>query len=159
MGLFSKKNKDLEIFAPVNGELIDLSQVEDEVFAEGMLGDGFAFMPEEGTFCAPIGGKVVTVFPSGHAYGIRSKTGVEILLHIGIDTVSLNGEGFDIKVKQDQNVEVGDELVTVDLKSVAAKVPSIQTPLIFTTDSMSGKTIEVLKKGKVKKGDLVAIVK
>jgi PTS system glucose-specific IIA component len=158
MGLFGKK-KDLEVFAPVDGEIIDLAQVEDEVFAEGMLGEGMAFIPANGVFVAPIEGKLVTVFPSGHAYGIKSKSGAEILLHIGLDTVSLNGEGFDVKVKQDENVSVGDTLVEIDLASVSKKVPSMQTPLVFTTDSMDGKTIEIVKKGKVSKGDLVAIVK
>ncbi|KAJ3616923.1 hypothetical protein Zmor_008939 [Zophobas morio] len=158
MGLFGKK-KELEVFAPVDGEIIDLAQVEDEVFAEGMLGEGMAFVPANGTFVAPIDGKLVTVFPSGHAYGIKSKSGAEILLHIGLDTVSLNGEGFDVKVKQDESVSVGDSLVEIDLASVSKKVPSMQTPLVFTTDSMDGKTIEIVKKGKVSKGDLVAIVK
>ncbi|QBQ07331.1 PTS system, glucose-specific IIA component [Spiroplasma gladiatoris] len=158
MGLFTK-NKNLEVFAPVDGEIIELSSVEDEVFAEGMLGDGLAFVPANGDFYAPIDGKLVTVFPSGHAYGIANKNGVEILLHIGIDTVSLEGKGFDVKVKQDQSVKVGDLLVNVDLKEVASKVPSIQTPLIFTTDSMSGKQIEIVKTGKVAKGDLIAIIK
>jgi PTS system glucose-specific IIA component len=158
MGLFGKK-KELEVFAPVDGEVIELSKVEDEVFADGMLGDGLAFVPANGHFSAPIEGKLVTVFPSGHAYGIRSKGGVEILLHIGLDTVSLNGEGFDIKVKQDESVKAGDALVDVDIASVAKKVPSMQTPLVFTTDSMDGKSIEIVKKGKVSKGELVAIVK
>ncbi|WP_339021069.1 PTS glucose transporter subunit IIA [Spiroplasma endosymbiont of Atherix ibis] len=158
MGLFTK-NKSLDVFAPVDGEIIDLSKVEDEVFSEKMLGDGLAFIPENGEFVAPIDGKLVTVFPSGHAYGIVNSNGVEILLHIGLDTVSLNGEGFDIKVKQGQSIKKGDLLVNVDVKSVAAKVPSMHTPLIFTVDSMSGKSFDILKTGKVKKGDLVAQVK
>lgn len=158
MGLFGK-NKGLEVFAPVDGEVIDLTLVEDEVFSEGMLGDGFAFVPENGEFFAPIDGKLVTVFPSGHAYGIKNKNGIEVLLHIGLDTVSLDGEGFDIKVKQDGSVKVGDRLVTVDIETVSKKVPSMKTPLIFTTDSMEGRTIEIIKKGKVSKGELVAIVK
>ncbi|AUB31168.1 PTS sugar transporter subunit IIA [Spiroplasma floricola] len=158
MGLFTK-NKSLDVFAPVDGEIIDLSKVEDEVFSEKMLGDGIAFIPENGEFVAPIDGKLVTVFPSGHAYGIANSNGVEILLHIGLDTVSLNGEGFDINVKQGQSVKKGDLLVNVDIKSVFAKVPSMHTPLIFTSDSMNGKNFEILKTGKVKKGDLIAQVK
>lgn len=155
MGLFSK-NKTLEIIAPVDGEVIELSKVADEVFAEGMLGEGIAFKPANGKFYAPIEGTLVTVFPSGHAYGIKNKNGVEALLHIGMDTVSLNGEGFDIKVKQDQKVMAGDLLVEVDLDQVVKKVPSIDTPLVFTVDSMSGKSLEILKTGKVNKGDVIA---
>ncbi|AUM62360.1 PTS sugar transporter subunit IIA [Spiroplasma monobiae] len=158
MGLFTK-NKNLDVFAPVDGEVIDLSKVEDEVFSEKMLGDGLALVPENGEFVAPIDGKLVTVFPSGHAYGIANSNGVEILLHIGLDTVSLNGEGFDINVKQGQNVKQGDLLVNVDIKNVSSKVPSMHTPLIFTTDSMSGRSFEIVKTGKVKKGDLIAQVK
>ncbi|QEH61350.1 PTS system glucose-specific IIA component [Spiroplasma chinense] len=157
MGLFTK-NKNLEIYAPVDGEIIDLTSVKDEVFAEGMLGEGLAFEPANGEFVAPISGKLVTVFPSGHAFGIRSKCGVEILLHIGLDTVTLDGEGFDVKVKQNESVNQGDTLVVVDLEEVSKKVPAMQTPLIFTTDSMSGRKIEILKTGKVSKGDLVAKV-
>ncbi len=158
MGLFTK-NKSIEIFSPVDGEIIDLAKVEDEVFAEGMMGDGLAFVPSNGDFVAPMAGKLVTVFPTGHAYGIESKNGVEILLHIGLDTVTLEGEGFDVKVKQGQTVSAGDQLVVVDLEEVAKKVPSTQSPLIFTIDSMEGKKLEIVKKGKVAKGDLVAIVK
>ncbi|ALD66019.1 PTS sugar transporter subunit IIA [Spiroplasma cantharicola] len=158
MGLFTK-NKKLEVFAPVDGEIIDLSKVEDEVFSEKMLGDGIAFIPENGEFVAPIDGKLVTVFPSGHAYGISNSNGVEILLHIGLDTVSLNGDGFDIKVKQGANIKAGELLVNVDMAKVSKKVPSMNTPLIFTTDSMNGRSFEVLKTGKVKKGDLIIEVK
>ncbi|AKU79349.1 PTS sugar transporter subunit IIA [Spiroplasma turonicum] len=158
MGLFTK-NKSLEVFSPVDGEVISISDVEDEVFSEKMLGDGLAIIPSNGSFYAPIEGKLVTVFPSGHAYGILAKNGVEILLHIGIDTVSLDGEGFDIKVKQNDSVQVGDLLAIVDIENVSKKVPSIQTPLIFTTESMDGKKIEILKTGKVNKGDLIAVVK
>lgn len=155
MGLFSK-NKNLEVLAPVDGEIIDLSEVEDEVFADRMMGDGLAFIPESNDFFAPIEGKLVTVFPSGHAYGIKHKSGVEILLHIGLDTVTLSGEGFDIKVKQDQNIKAGDLLVNVDLDTVSKQVPSIKTPLVFTT--LEGKTFKVVASGKVKQGDVVAII-
>ncbi|WP_408640712.1 PTS sugar transporter subunit IIA [Spiroplasma helicoides] len=156
--MFTKK-KNLEIFAPVDGEIIDIHTVQDEVFAEGMLGEGLAFVPDNGEFVAPVDGKLVTVFPTGHAYGIKNKNGVEILLHIGLDTVSLEGEGFDVKVKQDQEVSVGDLLVIADLESIAKKVPSTQTPLIFVPESMNGKSLEIVAKGKVKKGDLIVIIK
>lgn len=96
MRLFSKKPKELEIIAPVDGEVIALDKVEDEVFSQKMLGEGLAIKPRAGNFIAPIVGKLITVFPTGHAYGIKSNNGVEMLLHIGMDTVSLNGKGFDI---------------------------------------------------------------
>ncbi len=87
MGLFSKKSKELEIIAPVDGEIIALDKVEDEVFLQKMLGDGLAIKPSAGNFVAPVAGKLITVFPTGHAYGIKSNNGVEMLLHIGMDTV------------------------------------------------------------------------
>ncbi|WP_338972523.1 PTS glucose transporter subunit IIA [Spiroplasma endosymbiont of Panorpa germanica] len=158
MSLFSK-NKEVQIFAPCDGEIIGLEKVEDEVFSEKMLGDGFAIEPANGDFVAPMEGKLVTVFPSGHAYGIKHKSGLEALLHIGLDTVSLDGEGFDIKVKQGESVKVGTPLVMVDLEGIRSKVPSLKTPLVFTQDSLEGKNIEVLAKGKVKKGDLIAVIK
>ncbi|AKX33766.1 PTS system, glucose-specific IIA component [Spiroplasma litorale] len=158
MGLFTK-NKSLEVFSPVDGEIIDISKVEDEVFSEKMLGDGLAIIPSDDSFYSPIEGKLVTVFPSGHAYGILAKNGVEVLVHIGLDTVSLNGEGFDIKVKQNDSVQVGDLLAVVNIAEVSKKVPSMQTPIIFTTESMEGKKFEIQKTGKVKKGDLIAVVK
>ncbi|WP_031543301.1 PTS sugar transporter subunit IIA [Mesoplasma photuris] len=158
MGLFSKKNKGIEIYAPVDGTLIPLSSVEDEVFAEKMMGDGFAFEPKNGDFVSPIEGKLVTVFPTGHAYGIQHKSGLEVLIHIGLDTVTLEGKGFKAAVTQGQDVKVGDELVKVDIKKVAAEVPSMKTPLIFT--NQINKAIEMVAvDGPVKKGDLIAIIK
>ncbi|WP_425380708.1 PTS sugar transporter subunit IIA [Spiroplasma endosymbiont of Stenodema calcarata] len=160
MGLFSKKTKELEIIAPVDGEIIALDQVEDEVFSQKMLGDGIAIKPTAGNFVAPIAGKLVTVFPTGHAYGIKSIHGIEMLLHIGMDTVSLNGKGFNIKVKQDDNIKQGDLLCEVDLAVLKAeKVPSLDTPIVFTPETMSGKTITIVKTGKVKQGEVIAIIK
>ncbi|SYV96302.1 glucose-specific phosphotransferase enzyme IIA component [Mycoplasma putrefaciens] len=122
-----------------------------------MLGDGFAIIPKTKIFHAPISGKLVTVFPTKHAYGIRAKNGVEILVHIGLDTVKLNGEGFKTFVKQDQMVNAKDKLVNVDIKKIAKKVPSMKTPVIFT--NTAGKTIEIVKTGNVKYGEVVAILK
>ncbi|WP_339022926.1 PTS glucose transporter subunit IIA [Spiroplasma endosymbiont of Crioceris asparagi] len=157
MGLFSKKPKMVEIFAPVDGELIELSKVNDEVFAEKMLGDGLAVIPANGDFISPADGELVTVFPSGHAFGLRTSLGAEILLHIGMDTVSLNGDGFDVKVSQGQKVKKGEHLVKVDLEKIKSKDLSIQTPIVFTTESMDGKKMEIIKgTGNVKKGDLIA---
>lgn len=115
MGLFSKKPKELEIIAPVHGEVIALDKVEDEVFSQKMLVEGLAIKPSAGNFIAPIAGKLITVFQTGYVYGIKSNNGVEMLLHIGMDTVSLNGKGFDIQVKQDDNVKQGYLLCSVDL--------------------------------------------
>ncbi|PPE05748.1 PTS sugar transporter subunit IIA [Williamsoniiplasma lucivorax] len=157
MWIFKKKTKEVQIFAPVNGKVIGLDLVEDDVFKEKMMGDGFAIDPTDGEFVAPMEGELVTAFPTKHAYGIKHKTGIELLLHIGLDTVTLNGQGFTSYVEQGQNVRVGDKLVDVDLKKIKTKVPSIKTPIVFTNDM--GKTINLVKTGAVKKGDLIAIIK
>ncbi|QHX35651.1 PTS system, glucose-specific IIA component [Spiroplasma sp. TIUS-1] len=164
MGLFSKKvkaasNAVLEIFAPVDGKIIDLTEVQDEMFAEKMMGDGVAIVPANGNFVSPMDGELVTVFkPSGHAYGIKANNGVELLIHIGLDTVALAGEGFDIKVNQGDKIKKGEALVNVDLASVTPKVPSIETPIIFMTDSVAGKKMTIVKTGEVKAGDLIVTI-
>ncbi|ACU78309.1 PTS sugar transporter subunit IIA [Mycoplasma mycoides] len=150
-------NKNLKVLAPCDGKIITLDEVEDDVFRERMLGDGFAIYPTSNDFHAPVSGKLVTAFPTKHAFGIQTKNGVEILLHIGLDTVSLDGNGFESYVIQDQEVNAGDKLVTVDLQEVSKKVPSIKSPIIFTNNG--GKTLEIVKMGEVKKGDVVAILK
>ncbi|UZQ29940.1 MAG: PTS glucose transporter subunit IIA [Spiroplasma phoeniceum] len=91
MGLFTKKPKELEIIAPVHGEIVALDKVVDEVFSQKMLGECLAIKPSAGNFIVPIAGKLITVFPTSHAYEIKSNNGAEILLHIGMGTVSLNG--------------------------------------------------------------------
>lgn len=101
--------------SPAKGKIIALEEVPDKTFSQKLLGDGFAIDITDGKIIAPISGKLETVFPSGHAFGIKGANG-EVLLHIGIDTVSLNGEGFDVKVKQGDFVKQGDVLVNVDVE-------------------------------------------
>ncbi|PPE06486.1 PTS sugar transporter subunit IIA [Mesoplasma corruscae] len=154
MKLFGKKNKEINIYAPVNGEVVGLDKVDDEVFSQKMMGDGFAIIPFDGEFVSPIDGKLVSVFQTKHAYGIQHSTGVELLIHIGLDTVTLDGEGFELHVTQDQKIKTGEKLVNVDLAFVKPKVPSITTPIIFT--NQEGKEIKIIKTGKVAKGELIA---
>ncbi|WP_342252659.1 PTS glucose transporter subunit IIA [Spiroplasma endosymbiont of Amphibalanus improvisus] len=151
--------KDIVIYAPVSGTIKDLSKIKDDVFSEKMLGDGIAIVPDSNKFFAPMDGKLLTVFPSGHAYGIQHKKGIEMLIHIGLDTVNLNGEGFDVKVKQGDKVKTGNILVEIDLEAVSKKVPSMDTPIVFTPSTLEGREIEVVAKGKVEVGDKIAIIK
>lgn len=99
LGLFKKNKNKIEIKSPIIGTGLPLSEVPDEVFASKMMGDGIAFKPSEGNLYAPIEGEIIQVFPTMHAVGIKSSSGLEILLHIGIDTVNLSGEGFESYVK------------------------------------------------------------
>ncbi len=91
---FLKKNKEIELISPMTGDIIPLEEVPDPVFSEKMMGDGIAIEPSEGKVLSPIDGKIATIFPTNHAIGLVNKEGLEILIHIGIDTVELKGEGF-----------------------------------------------------------------
>lgn len=106
--------------APVSGTLVDVSEVADKVFASGALGSGIGIIPASSTVVAPLSGTLVTAFPTGHAYGIKSDNGVEVLIHIGIDTVALKGDGFNAHVTAGQKVAKGDTLATVDFEKVTS---------------------------------------
>ena len=124
--------KDVEIKAPVNGKAIALSEVKDEVFAGGALGKGAAIIPEDGRICAPCDGVVSLVYPTGHAIGIQSENGAELLIHIGMDTVTLEGKCFDIKVKQGQEIKAGELLIEADLEGIQSAGLDITTPIVVT---------------------------
>ncbi|SFK09752.1 PTS system, N-acetylglucosamine-specific IIC component [Halobacillus dabanensis] len=135
----------------VEGEVISLAEVPDQVFAEGMMGQGFAVNPTGDVFHSPVDGKIVNVFPTKHAIGIENNDGLEILIHVGLDTVKLKGNGFETLVDAGQQVKKGDPLLRVDLEKVSAEAPSIITPVIFT--NLESETVEVHKKGKMKLGE------
>lgn len=144
--------KDVEIKAPVNGKAIDLSEVKDEVFAGGALGKGVAIIPEDGRICAPCDGVVSLVYPTGHAIGIQSENGAELLIHIGMDTVTLEGKCFDIKVKQGQAVKAGELLIEADLEGIRSAGLDITTPIVVTkVDDYVDITAENM--GNIKAGD------
>ncbi|MBM6797828.1 PTS glucose transporter subunit IIA, partial [Coprobacillus cateniformis] len=119
-----------EIHSPVKGKIIELSQVNDDTFSKGLLGQGFAVIPEDGQYYAPFDGKVKMIFPTKHAIGLVSETGIEVLIHIGIDTVELNGQYFESHVKADQEIKTGDLLITVDRESVQTLGYDMTTPVI-----------------------------
>ncbi|MGX8851113.1 glucose PTS transporter subunit IIA [Amedibacillus sp. YH-ame10] len=144
---------ELVLQAPATGNLIALEDVEDELFSNKMLGDGFAIEITEGKIVAPISGTLETVFPSGHAFGIRGKEGT-LLLHVGIDTVELNGEGFEVCVKQGEEVKQGDVLVHVDIDKIHKLGKSTTTMVIFT----DGKKVNLSKVQKeMKHNDMLSI--
>ena len=122
----------VEIACPVNGEVIALDKVEDETFASGIMGKGVAIIPVDGKVVSPINGTVQTIFKTKHAIGLLSDEGVEVLIHIGMDTVQLNGEHFTAHIKDGDRVKVGDPLVDVDLEAVRAKGYETVTPVIIT---------------------------
>jgi PTS system beta-glucosides-specific IIC component len=122
----------VEVSAPVSGAVVPLAEVKDKVFASGALGKGIGIVPSSGRVYSPFAGTVVTAFPTGHAFGIKSADGVEALIHIGIDTVQLEGKGFAAAVAQGQVVEAGDLLVSVDLDVVKAAGYDPTTIVVIT---------------------------
>ncbi len=151
------QSTDEEIINPIEGEIISITEVPDQVFSGKMMGDGFAIIPSEGTVVSPVDGEIVNVFPTKHAIGILSKGGKEILIHIGIDTVKLNGEGFEVLVAQGDKVTKGQQLVKVDLHFIRENAPSTITPVVFTNLS-EGQEVVIEKTGKQGKGE-VGIIK
>ncbi len=149
MGLFDffkhkTKPEDEDFLSPMEGIVKELDDVPDEVFSKRVMGDGFAIEPTGSKVVAPISATVVTAFPTGHAYGLKADDGTEILIHIGIDTVQLDGKGFDVKVKAGDQVKQGDTLVEIDIETIKQAGKSVISPIIFT----DGKTVEVRKKNK-----------
>lgn len=144
-GGFIMVNRQEAIFAPLSGKVMQLDQVPDPTFSEKMMGDGLAIEPTDGKVVAPIDGEIVQLFPTKHAIGLRGKSGVEVLIHIGLETVSLNGEGFEAHVKQGDRVKVGDPLVTFDIDFIKEKAASHITPIIITNSdaiNIVEKTVE-----------------
>ena len=149
--MFKKEDEQVGIVAPITGELLPISEVPDQVFNQKIMGDGFAIKPTEGRVYSPVSGKVLNVFPTKHAVALESKDGLEILVHFGMDTVTLKGEGFTAHVSEGDKVSANDLLLSVDLDVVSTKVPSLITPVIFT--NLDGKTVELKKTGTVNHGD------
>lgn len=125
-------NGEAEISAPVNGKVILLSEVRDEAFASEALGKGIAIIPQDGRICAPCDGVVSALFPTGHAIGITSAKGAEVLIHVGMDTVRLNGAGFTSHVSEGQMVKAGDLLIEADLETIQKAGYDTTTPIIIT---------------------------
>lgn len=136
--------------APITGITKKLSDIEDKGFASGAMGEGFAIEMQDGKVVAPFSGEVMVCFPTGHAYGLKSNDGKEILIHIGMDTVELDGKGFDVKVQAGQKIKQGDVLVNVDIDYVKSQGKSLVTPIVFT----DGRKVELLQENvSVKAGD------
>lgn len=156
-GLF-QKGKKIDIKAPIDGKVISLDEVPDEVFSKKMVGDGCAVIPANGgQIASPVDGEIIQIFKTNHAIGIRSHTGAEILIHIGIDTVDLEGKGFERKIESRNLVHSGDVIVQVDMDYLRNCNKQIVTPIVVTNSS----AFEVMniKKGDVKKGDTIMTVK
>ena len=146
--------KDEALLAPVSGKVIPLSEVRDEAFAGGILGQGAAVIPENGEICAPCDGVISVMYPTGHAVGIKSDIGAEILIHVGMDTVTLNGSCFDVKVKAGDYVKAGQLLVRANIEGIKKEGLDITTPVIVanTADYMQ---IKMAAEKSVKRGEVL----
>ena len=144
--------KPIVIYSPVTGIAADLSTAPDEAFAQKMMGDGAVVKPTGKTVCAPEDGEVSFVFDTKHAIGFVTDAGISILLHIGIDTVKLNGEGFKVFVKNGQKVKKGEPLMELDLAFLNRQAPSMVSP-ILCTELEPNQTIKLLAEGPIKAGE------
>ena len=159
-----KGNKEAEVkkevIAPLtNGELVNISQVPDEVFSSKMMGDGFAMKTNDGIIVSPVEGKIVTIFPSKHAVTIESVDGREVLIHLGGDTVNLKGEGYETFVEENQTVKVGDKLVKMDVEFIEKNAKS-SMPIVVITNLSEEESVKLVE-GNVNAGELgkIEIVK
>ena len=138
-GLLKRKIRD--VYAPADGQIVALESVDDEVFSQKLVGDGVAIIPVSGHFSAPIEGVVSKIFSTNHAYSIKSDKDLEIMVHIGLETVALEGKGFTRIASEGDKVKVGDVIIEVDLEYIKAHAKDVITPIIVTDESDS-KTIE-----------------
>ncbi len=143
------KKKTIVLKMPINGKLINITEVPDAVFSQKMLGDGFAIEPTEGIVYSPINGKVIQKFPTNHAIGLVTEEGLEILIHFGLDTVELKGEGFKNLVEVGDIITEGQALLEVDLEFLKENNKPIVTPIIFTN-------FDKIKKFDIKYGEITA---
>ena len=154
---FLKKNKvdaKKDLFSPVTGKTIDITAVPDKVFASKMMGDGIAFQFDGDTLYSPCDGELTMVPATLHAYGFKLANGAEVLVHIGLDTVNLNGEGFTCLVKQGSKVKVGDPIVKIDQAFMKSKGIDLTTPMVVTNGG--DYSFSVVDTGKdVSAGDMV----
>ena len=153
----SKEGKSMVLKSPVVGRCFDISEIPDEVFSSKMLGNGIGFESTEGVLYAPVDGEILQVFPTKHALILKSKEGIEILLHVGIDTVEMKGEGFETFAEKGQQVKAGDKLLTFNNELIKAKAKTNLSVLVLTDNEIM-ESVE-FKLGTVDKNDEVITIK
>lgn len=138
-----------EVVSPLTGSVVSLDEVPDQVFSERVMGDGAAVRPADGEVVAPMKGRIEKLFEGGHGFAVENEAGLQVLVHIGIDTVHLKGEGFSIHASEGDEVEPGDHIVTVDLDALTNKGIDMISPIVV----ISGQTPKVVAGGEVKAGE------
>ncbi|NOZ91222.1 MAG: PTS glucose transporter subunit IIA [Epsilonproteobacteria bacterium] len=149
-GLFKAKN--IKIFSPLDGKIVQLEDVPDEVFSKKLIGDGIAIIPSSSTVVSPIKGVVSRLFSTSHAFSIKSDD-IEVMVHIGLDTVELNGKGFEALVKEGDKVGIGTPIIRADIEYIKSQGKDIITPVVVSSE----KEIEVQKHkvSMVREGELL----
>ncbi|MCC8990999.1 MAG: PTS glucose transporter subunit IIA [Staphylococcus sp.] len=147
-------DKNIQIYAPLSGEYVKIEDIPDPVFAQKMMGEGFGINPTEGTVVSPIEGNVDNVFPTKHAIGLKAENGLELLVHIGLDTVQFDGEGFEVLVDSGDTVKVGDPIIKFDVEYIRNNAKSVISPVIITnsdqTASIHFEDVNAVVKGETK---------
>ena len=153
MDAATSKNVKLSVLAPMNGQAVPLDQVPDEVFSQKVLGDGLAVIPSEGKIFSPVNGEISSIAETKHAYGFTADNGLEVLVHFGLETVALQGQGFTPHVQVGDRVKAGDLVAEVDMEFLKSKQINTITPVLIC-DGMDDMQIETAA-GMVKTGDTV----
>lgn len=151
------KGLHADFVAPANGELIPIDQVQDEVFSQKMMGEGFAVIPENGEVASPVSGTIVSVFPTKHAIGIKTDDEIEVLLHMGIDTVNLGGGAFEIKVREGEKVKAGKTVATADLAMIQ-EAGKMTTMIVVFTNGDKIENYHYDKTGLVSRGETIGSI-
>ncbi len=149
LNLFKRK---IYLFSPVNGESLSITKVNDEMFSNKLIGDGIAFKLYEDIVYSPCEGEIIAIAPTKHAIGIRARGGIEILLHVGLDTVNLEGEGFEQLVKQNEKISQGQPLLKINKKLMKEKKVDLITPLVIIS---KGYKLKMCNYGQVSINDVV----
>ena len=144
-----------EVVSPFTGALVALDDVNDEVFSERVMGEGVAVMPSEGRVVAPVSGTIAKLFEGGHGFAIETPEGLQILVHVGLETVHLKGDGFTVGASEGQEINAGDEIVAVDLERMSELNIDVVSPVVV----ISGEAVTVTASTDVKAGDPLLDVK
>lgn len=163
MGLLDKLLKkeeipvysDLDVVSPVTGKMIPANQIQDTVFAQEMMGQTIGIIPTDGIVVSPVNGKIVTLFPTGHAFGVMANDGNCYLVHIGIDTVNMNGKGFKTFAKQGDTIKAGQKIIQADLNEIKKLGYDTTVMLIVTDKSKDDFHVNYINLGNIKKGQKI----
>ena len=155
--LKKKKSQTVGLVAPVSGHLVPITEVNDPVFSTKMMGDGFAVIPAAGEVRSPVSGKIVSVFDTKHAISIQTDNGLEVLVHLGIDTVELKGAPFKVYVNENDTIQAGDKIADMDLTALKAAGKDNSVMVIFT-NSNSILDFTISTNGKVNAGNEIGKV-